>query len=34
MIRDVHLRSGSRIRILIFYPFRIPDTEVKKAPDP
>jgi hypothetical protein len=25
MIRDVYLGSGSRIRILIFYPSRIPD---------
>jgi hypothetical protein len=32
MIRDVQL--GSRIRILIFYPSRIPDPGVKKAPDP
>jgi hypothetical protein len=32
MIRDVHPRF--RIRILIFYPFRIPDPAVKKAPDP
>jgi hypothetical protein len=31
MIRDVH--PGSRIRILIFYPSRIPDPGVKKAPD-
>ncbi len=30
MIQDVH--SGSRI--LIFYPSRIPDLRVKKAPDP
>ncbi len=34
MIRDVHPGSGTRIWILIYYPFRIPDTEVKKAPDP
>jgi hypothetical protein len=32
MIRVV--RPGSRIRILIFYPSRIPDPGVKKAPDP
>ncbi len=32
MIRDV--QPGSRIRILIFYPSRIPDPGVKKAPDP
>jgi hypothetical protein len=32
MIRDVHPESGSRI--LIFYPFRIPDPGVKKVPDP
>jgi hypothetical protein len=32
MIRVVH--SGSRIRILTFYPSRIPDPGVKKAPDP
>jgi hypothetical protein len=32
MIRDVH--PGSRVRILIFYPSRIPDPGVKKAPDP
>jgi hypothetical protein len=25
---------SSRIRILTFYPFRIPDPGVKKAPDP
>jgi hypothetical protein len=30
--RVVH--SGSRIRILTFYPSRIPDPGVKKAPDP
>ncbi len=34
MIRVVHPRSGSRIRILIFYPSRITDPGVKKAPDP
>ncbi len=32
MIRVVHPGSGSRI--LIFYPSRIPDPGVKKAPDP
>jgi hypothetical protein len=32
MIRVVH--PGFRIRILTFYPPRIPDPEVKKAPDP
>jgi hypothetical protein len=32
MIRDVH--PGSRIRILIFYPSRIPDLGVKKALNP
>ncbi len=32
MIRVVH--SGFRIRILTFYPSRIPDRGVKKAPDP
>jgi hypothetical protein len=32
MIQFVHPGSGSRIRILIFLP--IPDTGVKKAPDP
>jgi hypothetical protein len=32
MIRVVH--PGSRIRMLTFYPFRIPDPGVKKAPDP
>jgi hypothetical protein len=34
MIRVVH--PGSRIRMLTFYPSRIPDPEsrVKKAPDP
>ncbi len=26
--------SGTKIRILIFYPSRIPDPGVKKAPDP
>jgi hypothetical protein len=36
MIRDIHPGSdpGSGIRILIFYPSRIPDPGVKKAPDP
>jgi hypothetical protein len=32
MIRDVH--PGSRFRILIFHPSRIPDPEVKQALDP
>jgi hypothetical protein len=32
MIRVVH--PGSRIRILNFYPSRIPDLGVKKVPDP
>jgi hypothetical protein len=32
MIWVVH--PGSRIRILTFYPSRIPDPGVKKAPDP
>ncbi len=32
MIRVVH--PASRIRILTFYPSRIPDPGVKKAPDP
>ncbi len=32
MIRVVH--PGSRIRILTFYPTRIPDPGVKKASDP
>ncbi len=32
MIRDVY--HGSGYRILIFYPSRIPDPGVKKAPDP
>ncbi len=32
MILVVH--PGSRIRILTFYPSRIPDPGVKKAPDP
>ncbi len=32
MIRDVH--PGSWIWILIFYPSRIPDLVVKKAPAP
>jgi hypothetical protein len=36
MIRVVHPGSGFRIRILIYYPSRIPDTGVNKAriPDP
>ncbi len=34
MIRVVHPGSGSRMRILTFYPSRIPDPGVKKAPDP
>jgi hypothetical protein len=34
LIRDVYPGSESRIRILIFYPSRIPDPGVKKAPDP
>jgi hypothetical protein len=36
MIRVVHPGSGSRIRIPdpFFYPSRIPDPGVKKAPDP
>ncbi len=34
MIRVIHPGSGSRIRILIFYPSRMPDPGVKKAPDP
>ncbi len=29
-----HPESESRMRILIFYPFRIPVPGVKKAPDP
>ncbi len=29
-----HFGSGTQIRILIFYPFRIPDLGVKKASDP
>ncbi len=33
-IRVVHPGSGSRIRILIFYPSRIPDPVVKKASIP
>jgi hypothetical protein len=33
MIQDVHTGSGSRIRILVIYPSRIPDPGVKKAPD-
>jgi len=32
MIRVVH--PGSRIRMLTFYPSRIPDPGVKKAPNP
>jgi hypothetical protein len=32
MIRVVH--PGFRIRMLTFYPSRIPDPGVKKAPDP
>jgi hypothetical protein len=32
MVRVVH--PGSRIRMLTFYPSRIPDPGVKKAPDP
>ncbi len=32
MIRGVH--PGSRIRMVTFYPSRIPDSGVKKAPDP
>ncbi len=32
MIRVFH--PGSRIRMLTFYPSRIPDPGVKKAPDP
>ncbi len=34
MIQDVHSGSGSRIRILIFYPSRIPDLGVKKSSYP
>ncbi len=34
MIWDVHPGYRSRTRILIFYPSRIPDGGVKKAPDP
>jgi hypothetical protein len=34
MTRDFHPRSGSWIRILIFYPSRIPDPGIKKTPDP
>jgi hypothetical protein len=34
MIRDVHSGSGSRTQLLIFYPSRIPDAGVKKAPNP
>jgi hypothetical protein len=39
MIRDVHPGSQIpdpkyQIQILIFYPSRIPDPGVKKAPDP
>ncbi len=33
-IRDVHLGSGSWIRILTFYPSWMPDPGVKKVPDP
>ncbi len=33
-IRDVYPGSRIRIRILTFYPSRIPDQGVKKAPDP
>ncbi len=32
MMWDVH--PGSRIRMLVFYPSRIPESGVKKAPDP
>ncbi len=31
---NYYLGCSSRIRILIFYPSRIPDPRVKKAPDP
>ncbi len=34
MIRVVHPGSGSWIRILICYPYRIPDPGVKMQPDP
>jgi hypothetical protein len=36
MIRAVYPGSGSQIQIMIFifYPSRIPDSGVKKAPDP
>ncbi len=34
MIRVVHPGSGFRIQIWIFYPSRITDPGVKKAPDP
>jgi hypothetical protein len=34
MIRVIHPSSGSRISILTFYPSRIQDPGVKKAPDP
>jgi hypothetical protein len=34
MILVVHSGSGSRIRVLTFYPSRIQDPRVKKAPDP
>jgi hypothetical protein len=34
MIRVVHPRSGSRIRILTFNPSKIPDPGVKTASDP
>jgi hypothetical protein len=33
-IRVVHPGCSSRIRILVFYPSRIPDPGIKKAPDP
>jgi hypothetical protein len=31
---NVYPGSGFRVRILIFHPSRIPDSGVKKAPDP
>jgi hypothetical protein len=34
MIRVVHPRPGSQIRILIFYQPQIPDPDNKKSPDP
>jgi hypothetical protein len=34
MIQNIHPRSGFWIQILIFYPSRILDPGVKKAPDP